>query len=364
MNINSLSLLDKTVQVTPQVMRMLGGLLEGEVTRDDPEWAAAMASLTFREKLKIMPSIRQHKDNERDCRTIVQQLVSSIPREVLKSTSYKRKEQGNDIKKETVTFDDLQKEGEEVIRNLEQGNLSGETDGEAGGQVQHQQPGQESLSGESDVEEKVPDEEQDQQNKIVSGEFMWMSRTHRNDPGEGTGSVADSSRDYNSRNSRIDTYSDRNSSSGSELSELAIHTLLLETQARDLDREINQDPESDRYLIPGERVFDNAAADLETIAVSKRSISLLPQKEVVRTDLRPFKQETQPLAKIWCVKMEEDTHQPNELNSQMRVVKTYLKARYRLSDLLRTQRNDRMTSNLKWWIDNGAPEKGDLEKDS
>ena len=41
MNINSLSLLDKTVQVTPQVMRMLGGLLEREVTRDGPEWAAA-----------------------------------------------------------------------------------------------------------------------------------------------------------------------------------------------------------------------------------------------------------------------------------------------------------------------------------
>ena len=38
----------------------------------------------------------------------------------------------------------------------------------------------------------------------------------------------------------------------------------------------------DRYLIPGERVFDNAADDLETVAVSKRSISLLPQKEVVR----------------------------------------------------------------------------------
>ena len=30
MNINSLSILDKTVQVTPQVMRMLGGLLERE----------------------------------------------------------------------------------------------------------------------------------------------------------------------------------------------------------------------------------------------------------------------------------------------------------------------------------------------
>ena len=90
----------------------------------------------------------------------------------------------------------------------------------------------------------------------------------------------------------------------------------------------------------------------------------MPQKEVVRTDLQPFKQETQPLAKIWCVKMAEDTHQPNELNSQMRVMKTYLKARYRLSDLLRAQRSDRMTSNLKRWIENGSPDKGDLEEDS
>ena len=106
MNINSLSLLDKTVQVTPQVMHMLGGLLEREVTRDDPEWAAAMASLTVSEKVKIMPSRRQHKENERDCRTIVQQLVSSIPHEVLTSTSYKRKEQGNDSQKRTVTFED------------------------------------------------------------------------------------------------------------------------------------------------------------------------------------------------------------------------------------------------------------------
>ena len=88
MNINSLSLLDKTAQVTPQVMRMLVGLLEREVTRDDPEWAAALASLTVREKVKIMPSLRQHKDNKRDCRSIVQQLVSSIPQEVLMRTSY------------------------------------------------------------------------------------------------------------------------------------------------------------------------------------------------------------------------------------------------------------------------------------
>ena len=41
MNINSLSLLEKTAQVTPQVMRMLDELLKREVTRDDPEWTAA-----------------------------------------------------------------------------------------------------------------------------------------------------------------------------------------------------------------------------------------------------------------------------------------------------------------------------------
>ena len=45
-------------------MRMLGGLLDREVTRDDPEWAAAVASLTVSEKVKIMPR-RQHKENER-----------------------------------------------------------------------------------------------------------------------------------------------------------------------------------------------------------------------------------------------------------------------------------------------------------
>ena len=62
--------------------------------------------------------------------------------------------------------------------------------------------------------------------------------------------------------------------------------------------------------------------------------------------------------------MEDDLHQPDELNSQMRVMKTYLKARYRLSDLLRAQTNDRITSNLKKWIENGAPDRGDVKEDS
>ena len=141
MNINSLSLLDKTVQVTPQVMRMLGGLLEREVTRNDPEWTAAVASLTVSEKGKIRPSRRQHEENERDCRTIVQQLVSSIPQEILTSTSYGQKEQGSSKRRKTVTFVDRVKEGEEAEQNLLQDFLSGEKDDEKNQRSQDQHPG-------------------------------------------------------------------------------------------------------------------------------------------------------------------------------------------------------------------------------
>ena len=169
MNINSLSLLDKTVQVTPQVMRMLGELLEREVTRDDPDWAAVVASLSVSEKVKIMPSRLQHKENERDCRTIVQQLVSSIPHEVLTRTSYSRKEQGNDTQKKNVTFEVQDEEVEKVERNLEQDCLSGETNTEKGRRVQDQHLGQGSLSGKSNVDEKIPDEKQDLENKVLSG---------------------------------------------------------------------------------------------------------------------------------------------------------------------------------------------------
>ena len=200
MNINSLSFLDKTVQVTPQVMRMLGGLLEREVTRDDPEWAAAVASLTVSEKVKIMPSRRQHKENERDCRTIVQQLVSSIPHEVLTSTSYGQKEQGSNTRRKTVTFVDQDKKGGKVERNLVQDCLSGATNNEKGQRVQDQHPGQGSLSGETDVDEEVPGGKQDLENKVLSGEFRWMWRKHRTDPGDGADSVADSSTDDNSQN--------------------------------------------------------------------------------------------------------------------------------------------------------------------
>ena len=117
------------------------------MTRDGPEWAAAMASLTVSEKMKIMPSIRQDKDNERDYRSIVQELVSSIPHEVLTSTSYGRKEQGNDKQKKTVTFEDQEKEGEKFERNLVQDGFFGQSNCEKSRRVQDQHPGRGSLSG-------------------------------------------------------------------------------------------------------------------------------------------------------------------------------------------------------------------------
>ena len=107
---------------------------------------------------------------------------------------------------------------------------------------------------------------------------------------------------------------------------------------------VTSNPDKDRYLLRSE----NNAADIETITETIDSLLNL-----------------QHLQSHWRnVKMEDDTHQPDETNSHLRVMKTYLKARYRLSDLLTAQRNERMTSNLKRWIENGTPDKGDLEEDS
>ena len=128
---------------------------------------------------------------------------------------------------------------------------------------------------------------------------------------------------------------------------------------------MHQDPDRDRYTSDEEgTVVDNTADELELIAVSKRPIRLLPHGTVVRTNLEPSVQEATPLKKIWCVKLMNDAHAPEIMSGQLNVIKTYLKARYRLSDLLRAQRNDRLTSNLKRWIENEAPDKGDLEEDS
>ena len=82
-----------------------------------------MASLTVSEKVRIIRT-RQHKENEMECRTVVQQLVSSIPQRVSMRTSYKQKEQEIGTQRKTVTFQDPDQKWGEVEENPEQESLS------------------------------------------------------------------------------------------------------------------------------------------------------------------------------------------------------------------------------------------------
>ena len=205
------------------------------------------------------------------------------------------------------------------------------------------------LSGESGSKRPM--------DRVLSGESRNISNNLEYDVGESVDSSVDSGPQSWDNTSET--------TSNSDMSEIAIHSLLVDWKQRGLDRETHQDPDRDRYTSDEEgTVVDNAADELELIAVSKRPTRLLPHGTVVRTNLEPSVQEATPLKKIWCVKLMDDAHAPEIMSGQMNVVKTYLKARYRLSDLLRAQRNDRMTSSLKRWIENGAPDKGDLEEDS
>ena len=176
------------------------------------------------------------------------------------------------------------------------------------------------------------------------------------DGGESFGSSDDS------RLQSWDNTSD--TTSNPDVSVIAIYSLLVDWEKRGLDREMHRDPDRDRYTSDEEStVVDNAGDELELIAVSKRPTKLLPHGTVVRTNLEPSVQEATPLNKICCVKLMDDAHAPEIMSTQLNVVKAYLKARYRLSDLLMAQRNDRITSNLKRWIENGSPDKGYLKED-
>ena len=62
--------------------------------------------------------------------------------------------------------------------------------------------------------------------------------------------------------------------------------------------------------------------------------------------------------------MMADAHAAEIVSGQLIVMKTYLKAKYRLSDNLRAQQNYTMTSHLNRWKENGAPHKADLEEDT
>ena len=137
--------------------------------------------------------------------------------------------------------------------------------------------------------------------------------------------------------------------------------ILAEEKMRHRDRELQTDPSSGTYNLDQQEVC--GGEELEKIAVSRKPFRELLCNSNVRTNLVP-EDDRKVLRTIVCVKLKDDIHSPGELNCQIMALKEHVKARYRLSDLIRAQKNDKMTSNLSKWIWTGAKEKRDLEEDS
>ena len=137
--------------------------------------------------------------------------------------------------------------------------------------------------------------------------------------------------------------------------------ILAEEIMRHRDRELQTDPSSGTYNLDQQEACGDE--ELEEIAVSRKTFRELSCNSIVRTNLVP-QDDRKILRRIFCVKLKDDIHSPGEIYGQIMALKEHVKARSRLSDLIRAQKNDKMTSNLSKWIRTGAKEKGDLEEDS
>ena len=137
--------------------------------------------------------------------------------------------------------------------------------------------------------------------------------------------------------------------------------ILVEEKMRHRESELQTDPSSGAYNLDQQKV--RGGEQLEKIAVSRKPFRELSCNSNVRTNLVP-EDDRKIMRRIVCVKLKVDIHNPGEMNGQIKALKELVKARYRLSDLIRAQKNDKMTSNLSKWIRTGSKEKGDLEEDS
>ena len=135
--------------------------------------------------------------------------------------------------------------------------------------------------------------------------------------------------------------------------------ILAEEKMRHRDRELQTDPSSGTYNLDQQEV--RGGEELERIAVSRKPFRELSCNSNVRTNLVP-EDDWKILRRIVCVKLNDDIHSPCEMNGQILALKEHGKARYRLSDLIRAQKNDNMTSNLSKWIRTGVKKKRDLEQ--
>ena len=132
--------------------------------------------------------------------------------------------------------------------------------------------------------------------------------------------------------------------------------ILAEEKIRQHDRELQTDPSSGTYNMEIQEV--RGGEELEKIAVSRKPLRELSCNSNVRTNLVP-EDDMKIVKRMICVKLSDDIHNPGEMNGQIMALKEHVKARYRLSDLIRAQKNDKMTSNLSKWIHSGVKEKGE-----
>ena len=137
--------------------------------------------------------------------------------------------------------------------------------------------------------------------------------------------------------------------------------MLAEETMRHRDRELQTDPSSGTFNLDPQEVRGDEK--LEKIAVSRKPFRELSCNLNVGTHLVP-EDDRKVLRRIVCVKLKDDIHSPGEMNGKIMALKEHVKARYRLSDLIRAQKNDKLTSDLSRWIRVGANKKGDLEEDS
>ena len=263
--INSIALLNRTVNVAPDVMGKLRDLLDREVDRHDRDWMETMQRLTVTEKKEKRPVSIRSRGVERDCRSIVNQLVSSMPKEVLLRTSFTEHGALNQtqateevrIKSRSsfamkVNFTDAREEyepspdcssgdetmfGESDTFEPVKDDLSEESDtfepvqDDLSGERLFRQLRDRMLSGESDSRQP--------RDRFLSGESRNISDNLEYGVGESVGSSVDS------RPQSWDNTSE--TTSNSDISEIAIHSLLVDWKQRGLDREMHQDPDRDRY---------------------------------------------------------------------------------------------------------------------
>ena len=114
--------------------------------------------------------------------------------------------------------------------------------------------------------------------------------------------------------------------------------ILAEEKTRHRDRELQTDPSSRTYNLDQQEV--RGGEELEKIAVSRKPFKELSCNSNVRTILLP-EDGRKIMRRTVCVKLKDDIHNPGEMNGQIMALKEHVKARYRLSDLIRAQKNDK-----------------------